>query len=467
MEIPHAVHPTTLRPGSLLGPWRLQGLIAQGAQGVVFRVENSAHPEAGPFTLKLAQQPDDPRFALEMELLSRTSHSSVPRLHDSGHWIGSAGARYPYFVMDFVEGLPLYSWARLQTRRPRELLRVLAQAASAIQAVHAAGGIHRDIKGDHVLVRPEDGRTMLVGFGSCTYRGAPILTRQVEHPGTPQYQSPQSQLHQWKHRRHTGARYESTPADDLYALGVTAYRLATGRYPLIAEDVGTDDDIEDYFAHFPEIVHADVLVQLSPELGRWIRQMLKVEPAERGSMAEVATGLSLASMNEGPEADQPIIAKMQLQPTGPATQIVSSLDELPWKKNLKNMSMWALMAAGGASLLAMRPHEPPAAPTEYARVAGPSKQEASPSGVGETILAQPMISAEYRPYNGITAPVPSDPLPGQRHPPCQGPQIEINGGCWYVVGNVSPPCAETTFEWRKRCYVPVGAPPRPANTGER
>ena len=175
-------------------------------------VENSAQPETGPFALKLAHQPDDPRFALEMSC-SRTSHSSLPRLHDSGHSIGAGGARHPYFVMDFAEGLPLYSWARLQTRRPRELLRVLAQAASAIQAVHAAGGIHRDIKGDHFLVRPEDGRTMLVGFGSCTYRGAPILTRQVEHPGTPEYQSPQSQLHQWKHRRHTGAHYESTPSD--------------------------------------------------------------------------------------------------------------------------------------------------------------------------------------------------------------------------------------------------------------
>ena len=63
-----------------------------------------------------------------------------------------------------------------------------------------------------------------------------------------------------------------------------------GALPLIAEDIGSDDDIEDYFSHFPEIVPADALVQLSPELARWIRQMLMVEPAERGSAAEVATG---------------------------------------------------------------------------------------------------------------------------------------------------------------------------------
>lgn len=467
METPHAVHPSSLRPGSLVGPWRLVGLIAQGTQSVVFRVEHSVQPETGPFALKLALRPDDPRFALEIELLSRTAHSNVPRLHDSGRWSSPSGAEFPFFVMDFVEGLPLYSWARLQTRRPRELLRVLAQAASAIQAVHAAGGLHRDIKGEHFLVRPEDGRTVLVGFGSCTYRGAPILPRQAEYPGTPEYQSPQSQLHQWRHRRHTGARYESTPSDDLYALGVTAYRLATSRYPLIAEDIGTDDDIEDYFSHFPEIVPADAMVQLSPELGRWIRQMLMIESEERGTAAEVATGMSLASINEGPEADQPIIAKMPLRPTGPATMIVDSLDDLPWRKKLKNMTMWALIAGGGAGLLAMRPHEPPAAPVEYAQAADPSAHGTSPSSVGEAALDQPRFTLEYRPHNGITAPLPSEPMPGQRHPPCQGHQIEINGGCWYVLGNASPPCGTSAYEWRKRCYVPVGAPTRPSTSGER
>jgi serine/threonine protein kinase len=462
------VHPTALPPGTRIGTWRLLGLVSQSAHAVVFRAEDSAHPEAGPRALKLALRPGDPHFALEIELLSRTRHESVPRLHDSGQWAGPGDAQFPFLVMDFVEGLPLYSWARLQPRRPREVLRVLAQAASAIQAVHAASGLHRDIKGDNILVRLADEHIMLVGFGACTFRGAPLLPHQPAYPGTPQYHSPQSQLHEWKFRRHTGARYEGTPADDLYALGVTAYRLVAGRYPLIAEDISTDDEVEDLFSHFPELVPADALVQLSPELARWIRQMLSVEPAARGTPLELATGMSLSAKNEGPEADQPMIPRMASSPSGPQTQIVSSLDELPWRKGVKGSAMFALMAAGGAALFqALCPSAPLPDTGTYTRAAEVPAQGGAPSRLGEMTLTQPPFISDFRPHLGIGAAVPSSPMPGQQHPPCRGPQFEINGGCWILVGNASPPCPETTYEWRKRCYMAVGAPLRPSTTGER
>jgi eukaryotic-like serine/threonine-protein kinase len=467
LETSHTVHPTSLGPGSLVGPWRLLALVAQGTQGVVFRAERAAAPEAGPVALKVAIQPGDPRFALEIELLSRTQHPNVPRLRDSGQWSGPGGAQYPFLVMEWVEGLPLYSWARLQARRPRELLRVLAQAASAIQGVHAAGGIHQDIKGDNILVRPEDGRAVLVDFGSCTYRGAPVLTRASAPPGAPQYHSPQAQLHEWKFRRQPAARYECTAADDVYALGVTAYRLATGRYPLIAEDIGTDDDLEDLFSHFPELVPADALVQLSPELARWIRQMLSVEPEPRGTPAELAIGLALSADTEGPAADQPIISRMATKPTGPETMIVSSLEDLPWKKGLKGLTLLAVLVAGGCMIQALRTPAPLTDTGEYAQAAGFLGQEDSTTRLAEAGLTQPLnFSGPTRP-GGITAPVPSEPLPGQRLPPCKGPQLEINGGCWFLVGNAAPPCAETTYEWRKRCYAPSMGPSRPSTTGER
>jgi len=461
------VHPAALPPGSLIGPWRLLALAAQGAQGVVFRAENSTHPEAGPVALKLALQPGDPRFALEIELLSRIHHPNVPRLHDSGQWSGPGGALFPFLVMDWVEGLPLYSWARLQPRRPRELLRVLAQAASAIQAVHAASGIHRDIKGDNFLVRPGDGHAVLVDFGSCTFRGAPVLTRQSEPPGTPQYHSPQSQLHQWKFRRHPAARYEASAGDDVYALGVTAYRLAAGRYPLIAEDIGTDDDLDDLFSHFPELVPADALVQLSPELARWIRQMLSVEPEARGTPEELTAGLALSADTEGPEADQPVSPRMTPPQTEPRTTVLSPLEALPWQKWFKGTAMVVLLVAGGGLFQALLAPAPLTETREPAQAAGIATEGGASSCLGETALTQPLSVSESRPLGGISAAVPSEPLPGQRLPPCKGPQIEINGGCWFLVGNTSPPCAETTYEWRKRCYAPFMGPLRPSTTGER
>ena len=270
------MHPATLPPGSIVGSWRLLALASQGSFGVVFRAESTTAPESGPVALKFALQPGDPRFALEAKLLSRMQHPNLPRLRDSGEWSSSGGATYSFLVMDWVEGLPLYSWARLQPRSSREVLRVLVQGASALHAIHAAGGLHRDVKGDHFLVRPDGGHAVLVDFGSCTFHGAPAITRNSGPPSTPQYLSPQAQLHQWRLRGDPAARYEVSAADDVYALGVTAYRLVTGRYPLFAEEFGTDDGLDGVSSDFPELVPADALVRLSPELARWIRQMLSV-----------------------------------------------------------------------------------------------------------------------------------------------------------------------------------------------
>ncbi len=458
--------PDSLSPGTLVGAWRVLGLHALGSFGVVYQVEHDGL--GGPFALKLARQPGDPRFALEVELLSRTHHPHVPRLHDSGQWSGPGGALFPFLVMDWVQGLPLYSWARLRPRSSRELLRVLAQAASALQAVHSAGGVHRDFKGDNLLVRPEDAHATLVDFGSCTFRGAPVLTRQSEPPGTPHYHSPQAQLHQWKFRRYASARYGATAADDVYALGVTAYRVAAGRYPLIADELSTDMEVEDLFASFPALVPVEHLVQLSPELARWIRQMMAVQPEARGTVAELTVGMALAADTEGPEADRPI------GPRTAATQVEPQSSSPPPRQELSRRTVFALVAAGGVLMAAggllhallgpsssegVRRHE---------QVARASAQDGDTAALGEAGLTEPLTPPEPSvSQKPISAPVPPGPLPGQRVPPCKKPEVEINGGCWIPVAGESPPCVERTYEWRKQCYMPFMAPPRPSTSGER
>jgi hypothetical protein len=82
----------------------------------------------------------------------------------------------------------------------RQVLRLLAQVARALEATHAAEGTHRDVKGHNVRVRP-DGHAVLVNFGSCHYRGAPTLTRHPPPPGTSQYYCPESLRFQWEHHR--------------------------------------------------------------------------------------------------------------------------------------------------------------------------------------------------------------------------------------------------------------------------
>jgi serine/threonine protein kinase len=235
--------PEQLPPGTLVGSWRLVAWASRGVHGAVYQAVPVDSPEPRPLALKLALYPKDPRFVREAELLSRLRHPSIPRLWDSGSWLHPAGSSHPFLVMDWIEGTPLYEWARKHPPSSQQVLGLLAQLARALQASHSQGCLHRDVKGENVLVRTSDGRALLTDFGSATFPGATSLTPDILPPGTPAYRSPEAWLFDLQHFRDPKARYRAQPSDDLYSLGVTAYRLVTGQYPELGEpsqdDAGT------------------------------------------------------------------------------------------------------------------------------------------------------------------------------------------------------------------------------------
>ena len=110
MHLP-PLDPERLPLGTLVGPWRVVERQGRGAYGAVYRAFGAAEA-TGPVALKLALHPRDERFAREAELLTRIRHPSVPRLLDQGHWQPSSGLPYPFLVMEWVEGVSLYDWAR-------------------------------------------------------------------------------------------------------------------------------------------------------------------------------------------------------------------------------------------------------------------------------------------------------------------------------------------------------------------
>ncbi|MCX4882289.1 serine/threonine-protein kinase [Streptomyces sp. NBC_00847] len=154
------------------------------------------------------------RFLAEARLLRRISSPRVVRVHD----VGVQDER-PYFVMDYVRGGTLAE--KVGHCRPAEALRLAAEAAYAVQVLHDAGVVHRDIKPSNLLL--DVGRTptavLVADLGSAKQladaSGLTVTT------GTPAYMAPEQVLQ-------TGG-FDGRA--DVYALGVVAYELLTGRKP--------------------------------------------------------------------------------------------------------------------------------------------------------------------------------------------------------------------------------------------
>ncbi|ADO74330.1 serine/threonine-protein kinase [Stigmatella aurantiaca] len=448
-----------LRPGTEIGAWRIGELRGYGAYGAVYRAERRGEEGSGSFALKLALHPRDKRFEREAELLSRLSQPNVPCLRDRGQWAHRAGP-IPFLVMDWVEGLPLYTWGRGRALTSRQVLRVLAQVARALAATHQVEGVHRDVKGDNVLVRSEDAHAVLIDFGAGSFRGAPPLTDEVLPPGTSPYRSPEAVQFQWRFWRERGAHYAPGPADDIYALGVTAYRLVTGVYP--PAQVTWKASSGEASAPVPVQVPAEDLVTLCPELARLIRQMLAKKPSARGSAAQMARALEQAAES----ADQPITHR-------PRPAVAQRIHQPNLSPSSHRRAVWLGAAAGLATSLLLQGawnlwQQPRPWRAEGPRSLGRDTAEAD---AGTSGLAKDALPSEDSVRNPEPRPVrigldiPKKPLPGQLRPPCRKREKELNGGCWGVPRDATPPCEEGNYEWRGACYYPVLAPV-PSGTSE-
>jgi predicted Ser/Thr protein kinase len=459
METLHVGDVASVRPGTEVGSWRVVSRRGQGSYGVIYLAEPVGQEGAGPVALKLALHAGDERFEREVELLSRLKHPHVPRLLGSGTWMAPEGASFPFLVMEWVEGAPLYEWAKSREFTSRLALKVLAQVARAAAATHEVEGVHRDIKGDNVLVA-EAGHAVLMDFGSASYRGARVLTRARSPVGTPKYWSPEGQLYQWRFGRRATARYQAGPADDVYALGVMAYRLVTGEYPPEALVWQLEGDMPRLASAAQ--VRPEELVTVCPELAVLIRQMLSEEHSARGSAVEVAQALEHAEKTAGRKADRPITRLRKRASAARAEQPGSRRPVVAWLG-------WGAAAALGVALAVRvwgaEHSEPGEQPAQVARKASESGGEpAGLAGAALTARERPqMPEAERR---GFGLDMPNKPLPNQRRAPCPKHEAEIHGGCWIHLAGATPPCGDGYYAWKNGCYWPVTPPPPPATSDQ-
>jgi serine/threonine protein kinase len=380
--------------------------------------------------------------------------------------------------MEWIEGFTLYDWFRASSRDNRAVLQVLAQVMRGLEAVHGTGAIHRDVKGDNIRVTPA-GRAVLLDFGSGWYPGARPLTDTCAPPGTAPYRPPELLRFIWRNRKDYDARWRARPSDDLYSLGVTAYRLVTGTYlPPITE---TGDDKP------RKVRRPSEVATVAPELENIILRLISEDREKRGTARKVAAALERRAQQDSRELNQPIRPLLPAVPpdkTPPSRDALSSSPgstssrpriqpKVPARTAFASWLSWVGAATIGAALALgiaeLRPDrtertDPIPTPAEESRV---PPIDAPDAGVGDTALA----SAHALPRNpdpilALGLPMPKQPFPGQRKPPCDPiAERDINGGCWLgPIGTRKPPCGNVAYDYDGGCYAPnFNAPRQPTS----
>ena len=207
--------------GTVLGGrYVLDDQIGNGGYGEVWRATDTVL--ARPVAVKLLH----PRYTQRSEALARfraearhaggLSHENIAQVFDYGE---PADGQPPYLVMELVDGPSLETVLTGGPLDDSRTMDIVAQAAAGLQAAHAAGMIHRDIKPGNLLLAP-GGTVKITDFGIAHTIGSAPLTASGELIGTPGYLAPE---------RAMGER--ATPASDLYSLGMLAYECLAGTPP--------------------------------------------------------------------------------------------------------------------------------------------------------------------------------------------------------------------------------------------
>ncbi|MBK8247361.1 MAG: serine/threonine protein kinase [Gemmatimonadetes bacterium] len=269
-----------LAVGTLLGPYRLEEIVARGGMGEVYRavrVDDQYQTQVAIKVVRPERTSSDllRRFRQERQILAQLNHPSIVTLLDGG----MTPAGFPYLVMQFVDGVPITRYVKDRELPLVERLRLFLAVCDAVQFAHAHLVVHRDLKPSNILVRA-DGTPRLLDFGI-----AKLIDAGAEESATgdlllltPEHAAPEQFLGQ-----------PVTTATDVYALGVLLYELIAGARPFAK--IPPPD--------LPRAVCEDpppppgAIVPVHEDLEQVVLKALRKEPARRyasaGQLAEDIT----------------------------------------------------------------------------------------------------------------------------------------------------------------------------------
>ena len=217
-----------LQCGDRIGSYTLGKVLGQGGMGVVYIAEQE-NPRrkvalklirSGTVSTELVR-----RFKYEAEILGRLQHPGIAQIYEAGTIRGPRGSQ-PYFAMELIQGVPLNHYLAENSLSTRERLELLATICDAVHHAHQKGIIHRDLKPGNILVT-ETGQPKILDFGVARATDSDIQTTTIQTDigqliGTVPYMSPEQVA---------GDPAELDTRSDVYALGVIAYEVLSGRPP--------------------------------------------------------------------------------------------------------------------------------------------------------------------------------------------------------------------------------------------
>jgi Protein kinase domain len=257
-----------LRTGATLAGYRIDGLVGSGGMGVVYEATQLSLNRTVALKVLAPHLSNDPgfreRFRREAQVQAALEHPHIVTVYEAGE--SDEGL---FIATRLIRGTDLKELVE-QGLGAERALKILAQVASALDAAHAAGLVHRDVKPQNVLVDELD-FAYLADFGLIKESREPGLTRTGEYLGSLDYVSPEQ------------IRGEPvTPASDLYAAAAVLYECLSGEVPF-----PRDTEAALLYAHLTEPPPRLTArrAELSPALDAVVERGLAKDPAARFASA--------------------------------------------------------------------------------------------------------------------------------------------------------------------------------------